>query len=109
VERRDRVARGARARHRPGLVALAVGAASGSRGNAIGVATALASVSYLISSLAPIVHWLRPLRFASLFYCAVGNNQFANGAGLASFAVLIGVAIVAALAANVAFGRLDVR
>jgi ABC-2 type transport system permease protein len=92
-----------------GLIALAVGAATRSRGSAIGVATALASVSYLISSLAPIVHWVRPLRFASLFYWAVGDNQLANGAGLASFAVLVGVAIVAALAANVAFGRLDVR
>ncbi len=92
-----------------GLIALAVGAATRSRGSAIGVATAFASVSYLISSLAPIVHWVRPLRFASLFYWAVGDNQLANGAGLASFAVLVGAAIVAALAANVAFGRLDVR
>jgi len=92
-----------------GLVALAVGAATGNRGTAIGVATALAAVSYLVSSLAPVVHWVRPLRFASLFYWSVGDNQLARGAGLASLAVLIGVAIVAALAANVAFSRLDVR
>ncbi len=92
-----------------GLIALAVGAAIGSRGSAIGVTTALASVSYLLSSLAPVVHWVRPLRFASLFYWAVGNNQLAKGAGLASFAVLIGVATVAALAGAIAFARLDVR
>ena len=38
-----------------GLVALAVGAATGSRGVAIGVATAMAAASYLVSSLAPVV------------------------------------------------------
>ena len=92
-----------------GLIALAVGAATGSRGAAIGVATAIAAVSYLVSSLSPVVTWVRPLRFASVFYWAVDNNQLANGVGLASFAVLIGVAILAALAANVAFRRLDVR
>ncbi len=92
-----------------GLIALAVGAATGSRGGAIGVATALASVSYLVSSLAPVVHWVRPLRFASLFYWAIGNDQLAHGAGLASFAVLVGVALVAALAAAIAFTSLDVR
>ncbi len=92
-----------------GLIALAVGAATASRGGAIGVATAVAGVSYLVSSLAPVVHWVRPVRFASLFYWSVGDNQLANGAGLASFAVLIGVAILAALAANAAFARLDVR
>ncbi len=92
-----------------GLIALAVGAATKSRGSAIGVATAIASLSYLISSLAPVVNWLRPLRFASPFYWAVGDNQLANGAGLASFAVLIVLAVLAALAASVAFARLDVR
>jgi beta-exotoxin I transport system permease protein len=92
-----------------GLVALAIGAATGSRPSAIGITTVLASVSYLVSSLAPVVHWVKPLRFASLFYWAVGDNQLASGAGLASFAVLIAVAILAALTANVAFARLDVR
>ncbi len=92
-----------------GLIALTVGAATGNRGSAIGAATAIAAVSYLVSSLAPVVSWVRPLRFASLFYWSVGNNQLADGAGLASFAVLVGVAVLAALAANVAFRRLDVR
>ncbi len=92
-----------------GLIALTVGAATGNRGSAIGVATAIAAVSYLISSLAPVVSWVRPLRFASLFYWSVGNNQLADGAGLASLAVLVGVAVLAALAANLAFTRLDVR
>ena len=44
-----------------GLIALALGAATGSRGTAIGIASALAAVCYLISSLAPVVHWIKPL------------------------------------------------
>ncbi len=92
-----------------GLVALAVGAVTGSRGTAIGITSALAGASYLISSLAPVVSWVKPLRFASLFYWAVGNNQLATGAGLDSFAVLLGAGIAAALGARAAFVRFDVR
>ena len=52
-----------------------LGAATGSRGTAIGIASALAALCYLISSLAPVVDWIKPLRFASLFYWAVANRQ----------------------------------
>jgi beta-exotoxin I transport system permease protein len=92
-----------------GLIALALGAATGSRGTAIGITSALAAVFYLIGTLAPVVHWIHPLRYASLFYWAVGNQQLTTGAGPGSFAVLLAVAIAAALAANAAFQRLDVR
>jgi ABC-2 type transport system permease protein len=92
-----------------GLIALALGAATGSRGTAIGIATAAASVFYLISSLAPAVTWIRPFRFVSLFYWAIGDRQLANGAGLGAFAVLGAVAVAAGLAATVAFRRVDVR
>jgi ABC-2 type transport system permease protein len=92
-----------------GLIALALGAATRSRGTAIGIATALAAASYLLSSLAPVLHSLRPLRLASLFYWADGNHQLTEGANLASFAVLAGVGIAAALAAIQAFRRFDAR
>lgn len=92
-----------------GLIALAVGAASGRRGTAIAAASALAGVSYLVSSLARVIGAIAPLRFASLFYWSVGDNQLATGAGVGSFAVLVGVAVLAALAAFVAFRRLDIR
>lgn len=92
-----------------GLIALALGAATRSRGTAIGITTALAAASYLLSSLAPVVHWLKPLRFASLFYWADGNRQLSQGADLASFALLAGIGIAATLAANEAFRRFDVR
>jgi beta-exotoxin I transport system permease protein len=92
-----------------GLIALALGAATASRSAAIAISTALAAVSYLISSLAPVVHFITPLRYASVFYWAVGHNQLANGAGLASFAVLAAVALAASAAAAVALERLDAR
>jgi ABC-2 type transport system permease protein len=92
-----------------GLIALALGAATGSRGTAMGIASATAAVCYLISSLAPVVHWIRPLRFASLFYWAVGNDQLPKGAGIASFAVFAAVAVTASVAARAAFARLDVH
>ena len=41
-----------------GLIAMATGAASGNRGTGIGIAAAVAVISYLVSSLAPIVSWL---------------------------------------------------
>ena len=92
-----------------GLIALALGAATHNRSTATGVTTTLAAASYLLSALAPVVHWLRPLRFASLFYWADGNHQLSQGASLASFAVLTGGGIAAALAANTAFRQFDVR
>ena len=92
-----------------GLIAMALGAATGSRATAIGVAGALAALSYLISSLAPAVHWIKPFRFASLFYWAIGDQQLLNGATAGSLAVLLGVATAAVIAADFAFRRLDVR
>jgi len=92
-----------------GLIALALGATTGSRSTAIGITSALAAACYLVSSLAPVVHWIRPLRFASLFYWAVGHQPLTNGARPGSFAVLLAVAIAAAIAANTAFRRLDIR
>lgn len=92
-----------------GLIALALGAATGSRGTAIGISSALAALCYLINSLAPVVNWIHPLRYASLFYWAVGNQQLTNGAGPGSLAVLLGVAIAAAISANLTFQRLDIR
>jgi ABC-2 type transport system permease protein len=92
-----------------GLVALAVGAATGRRSTAIGAASALAAASYLVSSLAPVVAWIRPARFLSLFYWAVGNDQIANGVSLADYAVLLGVGIIALGVGALAFERLDLH
>lgn len=92
-----------------GIFAMLLGAWTGSRGLALGVASGLAAASYLISSLAPVSSWIRPLRFGSLFYYSVGNGQLAGGLSLASAAVLVAVGAVLTVATYRAFARLDVH
>ncbi len=92
-----------------GVLALAVGCATGSCGTALGVAAAVAAVSYLIGSLAPVVDWIRPARFVSLFYWSVGDQQLANGISVWSVVVLLAVGAVLLVAAVTAFRDLDVR
>lgn len=92
-----------------GLLAMLVGALTGSRGTALGTASAFAAASYLISALAPVTHWIRPLRYGSLFYWAAGNDQLNTGLDAASLTVLIATAAVLTLATGYAFARLDIR
>jgi beta-exotoxin I transport system permease protein len=92
-----------------GLVTMAIGARTGSRATALGAGTALAAASYLIGSLAPVVSWLHPARYASLFYWSVGNDQITQGARLGDYAVLTAVAVLALYGTTAAFRRLDLR
>ena len=92
-----------------GLCALAIGSITGSRGTALGITAALAAVSYLVSSLAPVVGWIHPARYASLFYWSVGNQQLANGLSLMSALVLVSIAIILGVVAVTGFRRLDLR
>jgi len=92
-----------------GALAMLIGALTGSRGTALGVSSALAAASYLISSLAPVVDWLHPARFASLFYYAVGDGQLQDGLSPTSAAVLLAVALMLFLSCAAAFERLDVH
>jgi beta-exotoxin I transport system permease protein len=92
-----------------GLTALAIGAGTGSRTLAVGACTALAAASYLIGSLAPVVSWIHPARYVSLFYWSVGNDQIAHGVRFEDYAVLSAVALCALSVAAVAFQRLDLH
>jgi ABC-2 type transport system permease protein len=80
-----------------GLLAILVGSWTGSRGTALGLTGSLAAASYLLSSLAPVVAWLRPAKYASLFYWSVGSGQLSGGLtlGSASVLVLVGAALLA--------------
>jgi ABC-2 type transport system permease protein len=92
-----------------GLITMAVGAATGRRGTALGAGASLAAASYLLSSLASTVSWIRPGRYLSLFYYAVGNDQISNGVSAGDFAVLILVGLGALFAAVFAFRRADLN
>jgi ABC-2 type transport system permease protein len=93
-----------------GLLALSIGAATGSRGVALGTASAVAAAAYLISSLAPAVHWVHAIRWISPFYWAVGGGQL-SGAGRLwlDLTALVGLGALLTLAALRAFERFDVR
>ncbi len=90
-----------------GLLALAIGAGTGNRGLAVGVASTVAAAAYLVSSMAPIVSWLDPAKYLSLFYWSVGDNQLQDGLSAGAFAVLAGVGIVLALVADRLFQAHD--
>ncbi len=92
-----------------GALALLIGAITGSRGMALGITSAAAAITYLISSLAPSIHWLRPARYISPFFYAVGDNQLQHGLPPAWAAVLVVTTLAFASAAVVAFNGLDVH
>lgn len=92
-----------------GLLALAIGAWTGSRGFALGVAAALAAASYLVSSLATVIPWIGPAKYASLFYWSIGNGQLEKGLSVASAAVLLLVAALLLTVAVFEFDRLDIH
>jgi ABC-2 type transport system permease protein len=92
-----------------GILALLLGALTGTRGAALGIASAVATVSYLISSLAPVTPWVHPLRTISLFYWAIGDDQLTHGLQPAGALVLLGTAAGLTVLAALAFDRLDVR
>ena len=92
-----------------GALAMLIGAATGSRGTALGVTSAIAAAAYIISSLAPVVHWIHPLRYSSPFYYAVGDGQLVRGLNAGWAAVLVGIAVVLGIATTKAFQRLDVH
>jgi len=92
-----------------GLLALSIGCLTGSRGTAIGITAAVAAASYLISSLAPVIHWLRPARYASLLYWSVGGNQLTSGISVSSAVVLAAAGAALLAVAWYGFRRLDLH
>ncbi len=92
-----------------GCLALAIGASLGERGPALGIAAALASAAYLLSSLGPVVSWLDDWRVLSPFYWAVGDEQLTSGLSWEALVVLLGLTVVAVAGAIVAFDRHDLR
>ena len=92
-----------------GLIAMIIGVLTGNRGLALGLTSALAAASYLVSSLAPIVSWAHTIRPVSLFYWAVGNDQLTAGPSASAYVVLVLVGVGLHLAAVALIQRLDIR
>lgn len=92
-----------------GGVALAVGARTGRRGLAIGVATGLAVATYVLDSLAQIVAALQPWRWLSPFAYYREARPLAGGLAVREPAVLVLLAAAGLAGAVLAFRRRDVR
>jgi ABC-2 type transport system permease protein len=92
-----------------GLLALLVGALTGSRATALGVASALAALSYIVSSLAPAVSWVHTIRWTSPFYWAVGGGQLTSGVSAGAATALVASVILLAGAALWAVNRMDIH
>jgi len=92
-----------------GMVALAVGAATGRRGTALGSAAALAAAAYLLTSLSQLIAGLEPLRPLSPFSQTVGLDPLGTGFHPLASLVMVGVGVAVGAAGALAFERRDVR
>jgi ABC-2 type transport system permease protein len=92
-----------------GSVALAVGAATGSRGLAIGVSSGAALATFLLNTFAQSVSSLEPYRYLSPFYYYTGHDPLRNGFTPMDPLVLAGISAVAVAVALATFERRDLR
>ncbi|HVS09643.1 MAG TPA: ABC transporter permease subunit [Planctomycetota bacterium] len=92
-----------------GAIALLVGAASGRRGLAIGVAAAGAVAAWLVDSLAALVDALEPVRTASPFYHYAASDPLRHGLAPGHVGVLVLLCATAAALAPLALERRDLR
>jgi len=92
-----------------GVISLAIGAATGSRGAALGGAGGLAVATYLVSGLSEIASWLKPLRPLSPFYQTVAQEPLVNGFSPWRTLAVLGATVVVAVVGAVCFQRRDIR
>jgi ABC-2 type transport system permease protein len=91
-----------------GAITFMLGAATGHRALAIGLATAAAVAAYLVNSLAALVHLLeRPQKLSPFYHYAVAD-PLRQGFALDHSLVPIGIAVAAAVAGVILFERRDV-
>ncbi len=91
-----------------GLLALAVGAATGRSGTAAAASGGLALVCYLADSMLPLAGLERWAELTPWFYYA-GSDPLRNGLDLVHLSVLAVLAALALAAARVAFNRRDLK
>lgn len=91
-----------------GLLAMAVGAATGRRSAAIGSATALLAVGYVFSGLGGLVSWLEPVRSVSPYYRAIGTSPLLNGWAFGSLVYLLALIGLVLFATIALFERRDI-
>lgn len=90
-----------------GLIALAVGASTGKKGLAGGIAAAMGVIGFLLDTFLSVVELLDPARFVSVFYYYNSNDVIINGINYAHFSTLIAIAVIAVAISVWRFERRD--
>lgn len=91
-----------------GALALAVGAATGRKAMASGIAVGVALATYLLDALASLVGWLEPFQVISPFHWYAPANPLTAGLSGGGLALLLGGFASLAAFAVVAFDRRDI-
>lgn len=92
-----------------GAVAIALGAGTGRRSLATGVAAAVAILGWLINSFAPLVSAIQWLKYLSFFYYYAGHDPLTHGVNLTGVIVLGAVALLLTTLGIAGFERRDLR
>jgi ABC-2 type transport system permease protein len=92
-----------------GAVALTSGAVLPGRGQAIGIATALAVAAWMLDGLGRAIDWLDPFRPLSPFYQAIATDPLRDGVPWGSWALLAGLICALAAIAVLGLNRRDLH
>ena len=92
-----------------GSLALALGAGTGRRSLANGVAAGVVILGWLVNSFAPLVGAIGWLKYLTLFYYYAAHDPLTRGVGLSGVVVLGVVALALTGVAVVGFERRDLR
>ena len=91
-----------------GLIALSIGAATGRKSLAGGVAATVGITGFLLDTFLSVVELLEPARFVSVFYYFNSNDVIINGINLTHFFILAGISAAVLGIAAWRFERRDV-
>jgi ABC-2 type transport system permease protein len=92
-----------------GALALAVGAGTGRRALAVGVASGVVLVGWLINGFAPLVGATDWLKYLSLFYYYEGHDPLTRGVDVPGIVVLAAVTAALTVIAMIGIERRDLR
>jgi ABC-2 type transport system permease protein len=90
-----------------GLIALALGSATGKRGMAIGLSAALAVTADVVNALAPMASWLDKVKLVSPFFYYSHADPLRHGVNARDTLVLLAVAVFFAAISLPLFRRRD--
>jgi ABC-2 type transport system permease protein len=92
-----------------GALAIALGAGTGRRSLATGVAAAVTLVGWLINSFAPLVGAIEWLKYLSPFYYYAGNDPLTHGVDIGGVIVLGVVTLLLTAVGMIGIQRRDLR